>query len=310
MTEETPDLDVMVEAARIAEAARRSTDAAAAEVLRLLAEADGAMPLEGLLAAGAPRDVVAHLVAEHPTDKRRKQRARLGFVAGVPVVWMTSTGWQAVGRSSGREVLPTADSIAHATAPVALTRWLQARSETLASQGISIRCTYGASCRRWSGEVTARAWAALRTKGDADGAIGSCTGGVIPDALLYEALPQGVAGRQLHARLRGPDEPDDDDLAESTYAVEFEDTRKAEEGLRSKVLRLEAVSDQLHAARAVLWVVRTREVADRLRDLGVDGDRRPTQVLVPARAVGLDGEDLGPIRRPWWVTRVPPDGSS
>jgi len=207
-------------------------------------------------------------------------------------------------------VLPSAGSIAHATAPVALTRWLQARSGTLASQGISIRCTYGASCRRWSGEVTARAWAALRTKGDADGAIGSCTGGVIPDALLYEALPQGVTGRELHARLRGPDDPDDDDLAESTYAVEFEDTRKAEEGLRSKVLRLEAVSDQLHAARAVLWVVRTREVADRLRDLGVDGDRRPTQVLVPARAVGLDGEDLGPIRRPWWVTRVPPDRSS
>ncbi|ADB75272.1 hypothetical protein [Geodermatophilus obscurus] len=149
------------------------------------------------------------------------------------------------------------------------------------------------------------------TSGDVtEGVIGACTGGVIPDALLYEVLPLGPAGRELHARLRGADDPDDDDLAESTYAVEFEDTRKADDGLRSKVLRLEAVSDQLRAARAVLWVVRTREVADRLRDLGVDGDRRPTQVLVPARSVGLDGEDLGPVRRPWWVTRVPPDGGT
>lgn len=308
MTESTPDLDALVEAARIAEAQRRSTDAATAEVLRLLAEAEGgAMPLDGLLAAGAPRDVVAHLVAEDQGDKRRKQKARLGFVAGVPVVWMTSTGYQAVGRSSAKEVLPSAGSVAHATAPAVLSTWLKQRNGALAAEGITVRCTYAAACRRWSTEVTAKAWAALRTHGDADGAIGSCTGGVIPDALIYESFPQGARGRELHARLRGSDVPDDDDLAETTYAVEIEDTRKSQEGLRIKVLRAETVCEKLGAARAVLWVVRTREVANRLRDLGVDSDRRPSQVLVPASEVGLGGEDLGPIHRPWYMTKVPPD---
>ena len=46
MTDVAPDLDALVEAARIPHAQRRSMDAAAAEVLRLLAEADGALPLD------------------------------------------------------------------------------------------------------------------------------------------------------------------------------------------------------------------------------------------------------------------------
>jgi hypothetical protein len=82
---------------------------------------------------------------------------------------------------------------------------------------------------------------------------------------------------------------------------------KASDPLRAKVDRCQAACERLHAARAVLWVVRTRSVADRLRDLGVDDPRRPSQILVPARDVGFSGEDVGPVRRPWWVTRVPAD---
>jgi hypothetical protein len=85
---------------------------------------------------------------------------------------------------------------------------------------------------------------------------------------------------------------------------------KASDPLRSKVDRNQAACEQLHAARAVLWVVNTRAAADRLRDLGVDDPRRPSQILVPARDVGISGEDLGPVRRPWWVTRVPADGET
>ena len=307
MTDVAPDLDALVEAARIAHAQRRSMDAAAAEVLRLLAEADGALPLDGLLAAGAPRDVVAHLVAEDLEDKRRKQRARLGFVGGAPVVWLTSTGWQATGRASGREVVPSADSVAHATAPAAIGRWIQQRTATLAAHGISVRATQGAACRRWSTEVTARAWAALRTTADGDGAIGSLTGGLIPDGLVMQSVELGQAGAALYAQLCGGAPADDDDLAETTYTLEVEQTSKASDPLRAKVDRCQAACESLHAARAVLWVVRSRAVADRLRDLGVDDPRRPSQLLVPARDVGLDGEDLGPVRRPWWLTQVPPD---
>lgn len=307
MTDAAQDLDALVESARIAHAQRRSMDAAGAEVLRLLAEADGALPLDNLLAAGAPRDVLAYLVAEDATDKRRKQRARLGFVGGAPVVWLSATGWQATGRSAGRESIPSADSIAHATAPAAIGRWLQQRAGALATLGITVRTTQGSACRRWSAEVTARAWAALRTTGDADGALGSLTGGLIPDGLVMESFPLGEAGAALHARLRGGAPVDDDDLAETTYTLEVETSVKASDPLRSKVDRNRAACEQLHAARAVLWVVNTRAVADRLRDLGVDDPRRPSQILVPARDVGLSGEDLGPVRRPWWVTRVPAD---
>jgi hypothetical protein len=184
---------------------------------------------------------------------------------------------------------------------------VQQRAGTLAARGVSVSVTYGAACRRWSTEVTAKAWAALRTQGDSGGAVGSLTGGLIPDGLVLERLPQGRAGAQLHAALWGDVPVDDDDLAEAIYALEVEDTRKASEPLRSKVDQLTVACEQLHAARAVLWVVRTREVATRLRDLGVDDPRRPSQILVPARDVGLGGEDVGAVRRPWYLTAVPSD---
>lgn len=304
-----PDLDALLDAARFADAQRRSTDAAAAAVLRLLAEADGAMPLNILLGQGAPRDVVAYLAAEDPADKRRRPKIRLGFIADAPVAWLTSQGWAATGRPSGREVAPSADSIAHAAAPAHLARWLTQRSRTLAAEGVTVRCTYGGSCRRWSAEVAARAWAALRTTGDGNGAVGSCTGGnVIPDGLVTVGLPSGPTGEALYARLIGGS-ADPDDLAETTYALEVESSAKAQSPLRQKVEALEAVCEQLHAARAVLWVVKSRDVARRLRDLGVDDVRRPSQILVPARDVGLDGEDLGTVRRPWWAVGVPPDSA-
>lgn len=302
-----PDLDSLLAAARIAAAQRRGHEAAAAAVLRLLAEADGALPLDLLLAAGAPRDVVAHLVAEDPDDKRRRPRARLGYVGETPVVWLTSQGWQATGRASGREVAPTSDGIAHAMTPARLAQWLAARSQTLAAHGITVRCTYGGACRRWSTEVTARAWAALRTHSDSDGAVGSCTGGVVPDGLLVLSLPKGPAGEALHARLVGGPAPDADDLAETTYVVEAESSLKANAPLRGKVEQLTAACETLGAARGVLWIVRTRDVARRLRDLGVDDARRPSHFLVPSRDLGLDGEDLGPVERPWWAISVPAD---
>lgn len=251
--------------------------------------------------------MVAHLATEDPADKRRRPKIRLGFIADAPVAWLTSQGWAATGKPSGREVAPSADSTAHAAAPAHLARWLAQRSRTLATQGVTVRCTYGGSCRRWSAEVAARAWAALRTTSDGNGAIGSCTGGnVIPDGLVTVGLPSGPTGEALYARLIGGS-ADADDLAETTYALEVERSAKALSPLRQKVEALGAVCEQLHAARAVLWVVGSRDVARRLRDLGVPDERRPSQLLVPARDVGLEGERLDPVRRPWWVTAVPAD---
>ncbi|NHC44625.1 hypothetical protein [Motilibacter aurantiacus] len=307
MPDAIPDLDALVEAARLAHAAQRNDDAAAARVLHMLAEADGSLPVDTLLRQGVPRDLVAHVVAQDPNDKRKKQRARLGIIGDTPVVWLTSTGWQATGRSSGREAVPTSDSVAHATAPSHVGAWLDARQQRLLAHGIRMTVTWGAACRRWSNEVQARAWGTLRLATDREGAVGSLTGGLIPDGLILQHLPTNEQGEALYAQLHGERPGDPDDLAESTFALEIEDNRKSSSGLRHKVDRWEAATLQLHAAKAVLWVVKTREVARRLRDLGVDSTRRPTQLLVPATALGLPGEDLGHIERPWWPLQVPPD---
>jgi hypothetical protein len=120
-------------------------------------------------------------------------------------------------------------------------------------------------------------------------------------------LPQGPKGETLHARLIGGPPADADDLAETTYLVKAESSLKANAPLRGKVEQLSAACETLGAARGVLWIVRTRDLARRLRDLGVDDARRPSHFLVPARDIGLGGEDVGEVRRPWWLTAVPED---
>lgn len=81
----------------------------------------------------------------------------------------------------------------------------------------------------------------------------------------------------------------------------------ADEPLRHRIGKWDASIGTLRAARAVLWVVRTRAVADRLAALGVgDPTRRLGQLLVPAAALDLGGDALD-VTYPWWVTTVPPD---
>src|SRR5690606_41819447 len=98
---------------------------------------------------------------------RRQLLARLGIVGAVPTVWLTATGWQATGRSSGREVVPTADTITHAMAPARLAAWLATRN--LAAYGVSVRATWRPSCRRRTEEVSARPWPRPRHAADGPG---------------------------------------------------------------------------------------------------------------------------------------------
>jgi len=303
------DLDALIERARIEATGLRSSDAAIARVVRLLAEGDGFLPVALLLQQGVPRDVLASLVAE-PTDKRARAKARLGVVGSDPWVWLTATGWQSAGRASGRERAPDAMTANHAMAPRGLADWLDLRQQTLARTGVRASVVSGAAVRRFSEEVSSRAWAALKSDADGEGAIGLLTGGWIPDALCLTRWPATPEGRALYRRCWGQD-GSDEDLAESIAAVEVEDTRKSADPLRSKTTAAAVAVSSLRVAQAVVWVVRTREVADRLRDLGVDDvARQPSQYLVDARTVGLTGEDIGAIVRPWWPTAVPPDAGS
>lgn len=299
------DLDALVERARIQAKATRSSEAAIAHVVHLLAANDGQMPLAGLLAAGVPRDVVAALVAE-PTDKRARAKARLGVIGSDPWVWLTSSGHQASGRASGRERVPSQESAAHAISPSRVSDYFAARSERLAAFGVDVRVVSGAACRRLSEEVKARAWAALRSRPDAEGSIGLLTGGYIPDALVIVRTPNTEDGKALYRRCWGR-EPSDADLAESTCALEIESRDKREDRTRTKVqAAAEVVS--LGATQAVAWIATSGEVARRLRDLGIDdAAREPTQWLAPGAAFGIEGEPIGPVTRAWWPLAVPAD---
>lgn len=292
------DLDEILARARVA--SRTTDEARASEVLRLLGNAGGFLPLDALLAQGAPRSVLARLLDDDGTDKRRRPKARVGFVADSPVVWLTATGWQAVGRPSGREIVPDRMTVQEATTPLLVRSWL--RGLALDSYGVCVEVSTGRACRDFSAEVTARAWSRLRTNADADGSVGSLTGGLLPDALLVESWT-GDSAASLWAQAWGS-EPDRDDLSETTVLLEVETTDKRER-LRSKVDRLSAVVTDLRLAQAVVWVVGSVQVRDRLESLGVgDRSRRPEHYLVPAHALGLPGDSFPTPGLPWWPLRV------
>ena len=299
------DLDALIARARIEAQRQRSSATAQASVVRLLADAGGSLPLAVLLSRGAPRDVVAELVAE-PTDKRQRAKARLAVVGSEPAVWLTATGFQSVGRQA-KEKPPTTESLAHSLAPQGIAQYIAERQPAMEAAGLRLTVSSGPSCSRFSEQVVAQAWALLRSTADAEGSIGSCTGGVVPDALITERYSLDEAGSSLYARCWPDSKPDLDDLAETTVAVEVQDSRMADEPLRHRVEKWSAAVESLRAARAVLWVVRSQSVALRLAALGVgDHSRRPGQLLVPAHALGLGGQPFD-VQRPWWVTAVPVD---
>jgi hypothetical protein len=247
--------------------------------------------------------VIAELVREHPEDKRRRPKVRLGMVGETPCCWLTSQGWNAVGRPSGREVVPTSDSIDHALLPSRIAQWLRERTDAQQIIGVDVQLAGRHSCKVLSDEIVARAWAHLQRRvGDSDGAVGSLVGGQIPDGVLTERWT-GDEATQRYAWAWGMrmEEVTASDLAETLTVIEVELSRKGVEPLRSKVDRWGAVLEQLGAARAVVWFVERRAIADRLRDLGVgDPKRRPGQYLVASSTLGMGGEDLGDVGATWW----------
>jgi hypothetical protein len=294
-------LEELIEEARVS----GSGGAAAVEarVLHLLSEAGGSLAVEELVRRGAPRTVLAKLLHEHPDDKRRRPKVRLGMVGETPCCWLTSQGWNAAGRPSGREVVPTSDSIDHALMPTKIANWLGQRSDAQETIGAEILLAGRSTCKGLSDEIVARAWAHIQRRvGDSGGAVGSLVGGQLADGVLIERWT-GERAAANFAQAWGVSESEvtPEDLAETLTVVEIELSRKGVEPLRSKVDRWGAVVEQLGAVRAVVWVVDKRAIADRLLDLGVgDQRRRPGQFLVSSALMGLGGEDLGPLGATWW----------
>lgn len=290
----TPSLDALIQRARV-EAATKADGGAVGTVVARLAANDGHAPVATLRAEGFPDDAIAAALTTDPEDRRRKPRARLGVVDGTPLLWLTTTGWQSAGRTSRRERSPSAESAIHAAAPTELSGWL---AQQLAPwPGLRVSVSTGEPCRAWSERVKALAWSRVQGAGDANGAYGVLTGGLLPDALLVERWHSAADYRSAW----GHDPATAEDAAEQTCALEVELARKGEP-LRWKVERWQAALD-LGAAHAVVWVVRSRTIADDLRALGVgaDGSR---QLLVPGAEVGLGGDAMPDLPTTWWPLRI------
>lgn len=289
-------LDALVQAARV-EAAKKSDGGAVGAVVRRLAQATGgSLPVSVLLDEGFPSQALADAAQGDPDRKRSGPRARLGLVSGQPVLWLTTSGWQAAGRSTGRELSPSAESVAHATAPAAVATWLD---EVTRPYAVSVDVVSGQPCRDFGERVKALAWSRVQGRGDATGAAGSLTGGLYPDALLCERW----ADASLYGGAWGREPETQADAAEQVLGLEVEATRKSDEPLRWKVEKW-AGALGLGACHAVVWVVRSRTVADRLAALGVGHDG---QLLVPAVSVGLEGEEMPGLlqgQHVWWPLRL------
>lgn len=293
---QAPTLDALITAARV-EAATVATGGQVGEVVRRLADADGALPVATLRTEGYPDDAITAAITPDSKDKRRKPRARLGIVAGQPMVWLTTTGWAASGRTSRRERHPDAESTAHAAAPSEVGGWLAARlaGHHFARVGVAT----GEPVKAWAEQVKALAWSRIQGAGDTTGTYGTLTGGIYPDALLVErwrdpSLYASAWGRE-------PDAPED--AAEQLLGLEIELSAKRDEPLAWKVRRWASCLD-LGAAAGVVWVVASQEVAENLAALGVGGQQHPRQFLVAAHALGLAGEPLPDLPLTWWPLRL------
>ena len=302
------DLETLLSIARQQEAGRNGSESAQISAIRILANAGGALPIADLISRyGVYSQTIALLCDEEQhTDKRRKVRARLGEVDGVPVVWLTASGHQASGKSRGFEIRPTSDSLGHALGPSRLAKWIEPLAPTLNPHGVELSVTWGPSCQAFSRRTEALAWARLKTQADQTGDVGVLTGGLIPDALLIERRPVNEQGSQMFESAWNRKPFDRDEIAETVVAVEVQNaTRQASDPLRSKVDAWSSAVENLKVASIVLWVVEPN-ACKVLASLGVgDPVRRPGQIFISSGAVGLGGELFAVPGPRWWVLDVP-----
>ena len=302
------DLETLLAIARQQEAGRNGSESAQISAVRILANAGGALPIADLISRyGVSSQTIALLCDEEQhTDKRRKVRARLGEVDGVPVVWLTASGHQASGKSRGFEIRPTSDSLGHALGPSRLAKWIEPLTPTLYPHGVELSVTWGPSCQAFSRRTEALAWARLKTQADQTGDVGVLTGGLIPDALLIERRPVNEIGSQMFESAWKRKPFDRDEIAETVVAVEVQNaTRQASDPLRSKVDAWSSAVENLKVASIVLWIVEPG-ACKVLASLGVgDPVRRPGQIFISSGAAGLGGEDFAVPGPRWWVLDVP-----
>ena len=305
---EVRDLQTLLAVARQAEAERSSSEAAQIAVIRILANAGGALPISELRTRyGVSDQTIAYLCDEEQhKDKRKKVRARVGEIDGQPVCWLTASGQQAAGKSRGQEIRPTSATLWHSLAPSRLSNWLSPLAPGFRNDGVEVGVSWGAPCYEFSKRVEALAWARLKSFADPSGSLGLLTGGLIPDALITERRPLNAEGENHFSNSWGEKPTGLDELAEMTLALEFQQAdRQAGAPLLHKVACWSAAIETLKVASRVLWIVE-EDVAKVLASLGVgDPGRREGQLLIPAHSIGMSSKVFRVSSPQWWVTEFP-----
>lgn len=251
--------------------------------------------------AGHGETAMLTALAEDPDDRRIKPRLAADLVSGEQVIWLTTPGWKACGHPSKREVRPTTQTLAHADAPRLLRQWLTPLTEVLDGHATIEVVTDPAAVAEISEAAKARAWARLRVEADADGAIGSLTSGMRPDALLIERWwnPQTYAS----AYGKNPDALDPEEAAEVIWAIEVEDSTKSSASLREKTLRHDAAA-RLGVVRGTIWITRSAATARALAAFGIGRNDMPREGHLAVRSweIGLPGGEMVQQGGPrWWA---------
>lgn len=310
VTAQTPPttLAARIQAARL-DAAKKADGGQVGSLLRTLGATEtGAMLVDDLRAAGFPEHVISEALADDEHDSRRKARCALGIVADEPVVWLRTSGWQAIGKTGRREQAPSAETVRHAAAPRLVERWLRKTSD---QWPVRLEVATGAAVASVTQQIAAVAWARIGMK-DTNPIWGelipqSGNPGVKPDAVLVERWSHDHPFQQAWGRPP----IDTAERAEVVLAIEIEDTAKKAALVRRKVMRYEAAVDA-GALHGVIWIVRTDAVRQVLIDSGVGEWKRKKhgslhnywsgdQFLVPGHLCGLDDAEHLALSGPtWW----------
>jgi hypothetical protein len=293
-----------------ADPAGTSSADASLDVLATLDEVgDGVLLLGDLLAAGHSRALVMALLTQG-TDKRVKPRLAGGVIAGHALVWLRSSGWQAVGQPNRREAAPTARSLRHRLSAHNFESAMRQRVEPSArSAEILLEVVRGLPLREYVKQRAGDVWAVIKNEGAEAGKDASTLmGGVYPDALVAENWPLDLFDQRMVSWPHTGDATSrmDPQPADFAVAVEVELSGKAAVLLSAKVRQHDAAM-VLGWWQAVVWITDDTDTQTRLLRAGIgNASEHPGHYLLRASAVGM-GDDPAPAAfglavptAPWW----------
>jgi hypothetical protein len=277
---------------------------AVAELLAHLGEHwDGAAPLDEMQQRWSTA-IIEGALDRDPLDKRRGPRLKAGLVDGRRWCWLSTTGWQIVGKSNRREHRPSAGQMRHRFAGINCRRWLESELKPVGERvGILTTVLAGGPLRTFIEEQTSVAWGAVRIGGPRGEESGRLLHGPLPDLLLIQSFPEEQA--ELRSRLwphlvgitSNPGGLFDHELR---VAIEIELSEKAD--ISGKIQNNQAAAN-LGWFHATLWVTDTPAVATRLlrsmRALSTAGDEIAHHYFAHTADVGID--PAGPaVVTPTW----------